>query len=267
MRTILTLNIFISFTYVFGLDYCKLKCTFGKQKYTNTGCKCEVDEEKCGENPTRLPPTQEVKDHIVLLHNRVRNKLAAGKTRFRGASNIPTITYDDDLQYTAQCWTDKCIQGSDICRRTVSFFKTGQNYFKSDNVDCNTMGVFKTAIDAWYSEIDTTTEECLRSYNGCSKNFTQMIWAKTTHVGCGRIRTTDYCSIVCNYGPAGNMQGEPVYQPGILTCDTSPTYRHLCRPADEESLEDDAITPELLPQVLIAPFWLVVIYLLDNRYI
>jgi hypothetical protein len=49
-------------------------------------------------------------------------------------------------------------------------------------------------------------------------HFTQMAWAKTNKLGCGRSTyvdggfTNEY--LVCNYGPAGNVQGEKVYTAG-----------------------------------------------------
>jgi len=47
-------------------------------------------------------------------------------------------------------------------------------------------------------------------------NYTQIVWAKTTEIGCEFIRyknnqwNTNY--LVCNYGPAGNIRNESMYE-------------------------------------------------------
>ena len=48
-------------------------------------------------------------------------------------------------------------------------------------------------------------------------HFTQLVWAKTTHVGCGYIKFKDASGshatqIACNYGPAGNFEGQLIYK-------------------------------------------------------
>lgn len=58
-------------------------------------------------------------------------------------------------------------------------------------------------------------------------HYTQLVWAKTTLLGCGFIKYTDgdwkKNYLACNYGPAGNWQDQPVYEvkdakkPGNLT--------------------------------------------------
>lgn len=64
---------------------------------------------------------------------------------------------------------------------------------------------------------------CIR-FNRSNPNtghYTQMLWAGTTRLGCGAIRydtsrpgtrgVIHYEYLVCNYGPAGNVLGRPVY--------------------------------------------------------
>ncbi|XP_018048481.1 PREDICTED: venom allergen 3-like [Atta colombica] len=47
-------------------------------------------------------------------------------------------------------------------------------------------------------------------------NYTQIVWAKTTEIGCGFTRyknnqwNTNY--LVCNYDPAGNIRNESTYE-------------------------------------------------------
>lgn len=47
-------------------------------------------------------------------------------------------------------------------------------------------------------------------------DYTQMVWADTTTIGCGAIKYKDgiynVMYLVCNYGKAGNVVGQPVYE-------------------------------------------------------
>jgi len=48
-------------------------------------------------------------------------------------------------------------------------------------------------------------------------HFTQVVWAKTTHVGCAAMQlstTSVEVNLFCNYGPGGNMRRQPVYVEG-----------------------------------------------------
>lgn len=44
-----------------------------------------------------------------------------------------------------------------------------------------------------------------------------MVWANTVKIGCGLMKYTnlngeDNQLLVCNYGPSGNWDGEPIYE-------------------------------------------------------
>ncbi|WP_411025351.1 CAP domain-containing protein, partial [Salmonella sp. s55004] len=71
-------------------------------------------------------------------------------------------------------------------------------------------------------------------------HFTQVVWAKTTKVGCGikfcLEATSDYSSypnawlVTCNYSPAGNWQGEKPYKSGTecTECEKGFCMNNLC---------------------------------------
>ena len=60
-------------------------------------------------------------------------------------------------------------------------------------------------------------------FRGLPKNgkeyghYTQLIWGKTSKIGCSmnvhnKGESWDRLYMVCNYGPTGNFNGQPVYE-------------------------------------------------------
>lgn len=72
-----------------------------------------------------------------------------------------------------------------------------------------------------------------------SDSFTAMVWATTTHMGCARAFSGSQAFLYCNYGPAGNQDGESVYlrgEPCTLCPNESPchvAYTGLCTSIDD----------------------------------
>lgn len=211
---------------IYPIDYCSLSCGGNTE---NIACKCPIGSE-CGSGYKLLLPDEETKDYIVKVHNDAREKVASGSTNVPGAGNMVALAYADDLQYTATCWAKQCVFQHDKCRRTENFQTAGQNLFASTG-QCDGKSTFKQVVDAWYSEIQQASADCITSYNGCSGHFTQVVWAKTTHVGCSRMLANKKCLIACNYGPAGNMISAPVYDQNPGECEKESGYTHLCKAA------------------------------------
>lgn len=69
-------------------------------------------------------------------------------------------------------------------------------------------------------------------------HFTQLVWAETSLVGCGRTKSDKEVYIICNYGEGGNVAGSPVYKFGTACSecengvDCNKDYPGLCGPAE-----------------------------------
>ncbi|CAH8865697.1 unnamed protein product [Trichobilharzia szidati] len=123
------------------------------------------------------------------------------------AKYLPDLQWDNDLAYYAQLLADRCVFEHDEVK-LPQYERVGQN-----------IAIYWTiekAVDAWfneYKEYDYYTGDC---YEVCG-HYTQMVWQKTTHVGCGLRNCTQYLgylglSIICNYGEGGNWGDDKPYE-------------------------------------------------------
>lgn len=154
---------------------------------------------------------------ILNAHNIVRKN--AGVEPLKWSAGLQNIA-EKRVQELAHkgCY----IQHSPLSDRwyEAGFEYVGENLYKVINMVPTGVDI----VDAWYAEIDDynfgpvgapcVKEKCAgRESPPCTLgHFTQVMWARTTHVGCAREECPNqekrtYIS-VCNYGPGGNIVGD-----------------------------------------------------------
>lgn len=130
--------------------------------------------------------------------------LVSAQDKIRAELKLPPLTWDCRLADLAQDWADK---GKFAHRE---FAMDGENLF----VASNPTEPVATVVSTWLNERsnwNNTTATCVPG-KVCT-HYTQMVWRKTTHVGCGINRNAPgkwKVLVVCNYSPAGNSGG-PAY--------------------------------------------------------
>jgi len=177
-------------------------------------------------------------------HNRLRSRVASGLTRHPPASNMRQLEWDGELARVAQRLADQCNFAHDCsdCRR-VGRFTVGQNLYQSFTTRAEEKADWISAIESWFNEIELLPTSSISSYSfsPSTGHFTQLAWASTDKIGCG---VTQYPSgrfmarlYVCNYGPAGNLIGSPIYSAG-RQCSACPNgsscssaFPGLCSPS------------------------------------
>ncbi|XP_014222129.1 venom allergen 3-like [Trichogramma pretiosum] len=172
--------------------------------------------------------SEDEKKRIVDLHNELRAKVARGEES-RGspgpqpkASDMKTMVWDDELATIAQRWADQCSMKSPMCN-DVERFQVNQNAGTSGTTgDVNNIQV-ENIVRMWYNNVQYYDKNDVasfkRSYSVTGKpvgTYTQIVWGETDKIGCGVVRHKpdrfNHVYLVCNYGPAGNRLGEPVYK-------------------------------------------------------
>jgi hypothetical protein len=175
----------------------------------------KVDSHKSQHETRRPHLTQQQKDRIIELHNKLR--------KGEGASDMYKFKYNDNLARLAQEWSDRCNWG----HRPHDSFRPDDYGFKSvgENIwvwSDNSKVIPDQPIQDWFDEKNNY------DYNGpfCFKepcgHYTAVVWASTREVGCGHTtcpvlngpgyRNAEY--FVCNYGPGGNAYKEKPYKKG-----------------------------------------------------
>jgi pathogenesis-related protein 1 len=125
------------------------------------------------------------------------NECLSAHNSKRAAEGVPGLVWDSGLAAKATNWARYL---NSI--RSLQHSGSGENLY-SGSSSCS------SAVNAWYNEKPrfpggSVSSGGIMSYG----HFTQVIWAKTTKLGCG----TAGNFVVCNYEPAGNMLGQSPYQ-------------------------------------------------------
>lgn len=130
---------------------------------------------------------------LLSAHNKVREKLS-----------IEDLTWDCKLADFAQEWAQRGIPE----HRPDNDY--GENLFVAADGDIKAA----TAVDRWMLEKTLWYNEAgACTFGQICTHYTQVVWKKTTKIGCGIIRNSPAkwkVMLVCNYDPAGNYPG-PAY--------------------------------------------------------
>ena len=133
-----------------------------------------------------------------------QSALVDAHNQWRARFNSPGLVWDGGLATLAQEWADQLAASGQFDHRPDNQF--GENIFMG------TTGAFpaNAVVDDWGSEQANYDIPSLTCAPGAvCGHFTQLVWSKTARVGCGKATGADGNDYwVCNYDPAGNMQGE-----------------------------------------------------------
>jgi len=217
-------------------DFCGISSRHTMCQFRGLGRRCG------GGGPIERGLSENEKRALVSAHNQLRGKVASGsesRGRQPPAADMMEMTWDDELATVAQRWADQCNFGHDSERR-VSRFSVGQNVAIRKHSNRQPKGEEnRKMVQAWYDEVDQFSRNGVGSFrfDSSTGHYTAVVWANTHKVGCGVTVFQDgrFIStyLVCNYGPAGNVRGEPIYTQGracsACPSGTSCTSQGLCR--------------------------------------
>lgn len=195
---------------------------------------------------------------IVNAHNSYRNTVASGAQTSAGgqlpsSSNMKVVEWNTDLEALAQSWANTDPQGHNPNRKVSDPNSPIQGYIGenifwgwSSSSSAKTPGNYaaQSAVKSWFDEYKQYKQSVDKFVSDGTMvgHLTQLIWAKTTKIGCGILDCvtsqpstyytmyTQKVAIVCNYWNGGNMLNAPVYARGTpcSQCTCSSQYPSLC---------------------------------------
>jgi pathogenesis-related protein 1 len=158
--------------------------------------------------PERAQVTSSQSEEMLRLHN-----------EWRGKVRVPPLQWADDLAGRAQAQAQRLAAGGCRFDRGRLPQDVGENLFRAELVrfpasDDPMEPVNPTqVVNAWAAEAEHYSYPSNRCARGrqCA-HYTQLVWADTREVGCGRAVCSSTGEIwVCDYRPAGNIPGRRPY--------------------------------------------------------
>ncbi|XP_071487979.1 uncharacterized protein [Diadema antillarum] len=194
-----------------------------------------------GDNGRSVPFSAEEARKIVDIHNQKRGNVTPS------AANMEFMSWDEDLASAALAWAARCTLTHGIPENsTISRF-LGQNIWAGYVLAGNRSPDLLSPFMAWINEdrfYDYDTNSCAEGQ--ICGHYTQIVWASTNKVGCGRARCSvgdntffDRWIVVCNYLPGGNIRGMLPYVsgPSCTRCASGngECFENMCRPCADHS--------------------------------
>ncbi|EYC31211.1 hypothetical protein Y032_0004g2028 [Ancylostoma ceylanicum] len=135
------------------------------------------------------------------------------------AAAMKKLKYDCSLEKLASAHAKTCKWGhsSPNTRRGI-----GENIYATTNPKADKLKEAESAARSWFGElakfgVGQDNVFTLKLANRPGKvvgHYTQMVWQKTSAIGCGIVNCPTMTYVVCNYKEAGNMLNDPIYEKG-----------------------------------------------------
>merc|ERR1719311_321693 len=175
--------------------------------------------------------------------------------RYRCMHGVPNLVWDEKIAHKASEHVKKgVLQHSTAASRIYvdgGGSTTKRGSYKGENlwmctVEHTAEEAMLFAVNSWYSEIEFTDEGLVgadgEGNGGIVAHYTQLVWARTTRVGCavGKLGG-EGTLVVCQYGPGGNFnRGYPHHVNGPV--------RNLGECEDKSKLRGELSKKQLLPK-------------------
>lgn len=130
--------------------------------------------------------------------------LSAAHNQVRASVGVAPLVWSPELSRYAQDWANQLAANNcQLAHRPNRPY--GESLFWTSSG-----ATAQYVVDFWAAEsanYDIETNSC----NGICGHYTQIVWATTTHVGCGMAACGSQQVWVCNYDPPGNLYGQKPY--------------------------------------------------------
>merc|ERR1712038_1722190 len=145
------------------------------------------------------------KNKILDLHNQYRSNVTPT------AKNMMKMAWNEEIATYAQKYAEDCIAGHDASSEraegTGLGISIGQNLARGFTPGA---GAWQKVVDAWHNEVNLFTYGSSSNDFHAVGHYTQMVYAQSSHIGCGYHECEWGTNFVCNYA---YLQYDPVNHP------------------------------------------------------
>lgn len=142
----------------------------------------------------------------------VKSESLDAHNKQRKALGLPDLVWSSSLARNAQSWANYLARN-----RKTSHSPNRNDVGENIAYGSSRSNSVTKFVNAWAEEKEDFVEG--ENYPNCTstgdvddvEHYTQMVWEKTTKVGCGLVSRDGRMYYVCQYYPAGNINGQPVY--------------------------------------------------------
>jgi len=148
---------------------------------------------------------------FALVSADLKSESLAAHHKWRSAVKVPDLVWNNTLAASAKKWAET-IARNGRSSHSQNRVNTGENISygtTSSNTIEGLVGLW--GAEKKYFVSGRTYPKCTSRYESDVWHYTQLVWKKTTQVGCGMGYSNGRSWYVCQYYPRGNMMGQSVY--------------------------------------------------------
>jgi Cysteine-rich secretory protein family len=147
-----------------------------------------------------------------IAQNTMTEAILSAHNQYRAEVDVPPLAWSDALASDAQEWADylASLGGEEL--------QHAENTGQGENLWMGTAGFFSYTemVKSWGDEQQNFMDGKFPDVSSTGNwsdvgHYTQMVWRKTTEVGCGMATAGGNNILVCRYSPPGNFMSESVY--------------------------------------------------------
>jgi pathogenesis-related protein 1 len=138
---------------------------------------------------------------FVDAHNAVRATVRMPAGYSGPWAPIPPVEWSEEVAASAQEWADH-LRDANKCGLMHSDTRYGENLAGGKDLD------IAHAVKMWADEGGKYRYAPQYEFVIPTAHYTQVVWRKTTHIGCGRAACGRKVVLVCRYSPPGNHIGK-----------------------------------------------------------
>lgn len=194
--------------------FCSFACSEDASDEGSTGAGSQAGTNNAGSgngsgngSGGQVPVVSDFPDAQVYVdaHNAVRAAVQKPAQYSGTWLPVPPVAWSDQVAATARAWADHLQQDMDCGLMHDSDSGYGENLAAGSNLGA------ERAVDMWASEVENYSYSPEYRFETNTGHYTQIVWRRTTHIGCASAQCDRSSVVVCRYDPPGNFIGQQPY--------------------------------------------------------